>query len=257
MLSGAFRVSAEVFRQPQAQRQQLGVCALARAASAVAAEQVSRVRGQPVSLEVAPPTDDAEVSAKRASGLKQLLLRMSGFWSRESAAIRGSRKLYAAAEAQALDAVFLQNASLDPHSFQAQQSALVLHMWMLMRRLRTDGEDGKRVSQPLHDIFQAEVERRVHEVGVRVRVNKWLRELESVFYGISLALDSAYDEGTSADLTHTLFKNVYLSDDSKARASEELAVYTERELDSLFITPSSAFLSGNIAFSRWDGAHIA
>ena len=212
-----------------------------------------RVGGTPLSLECARQDDDAEYRAEVASGTRKAVLRLLGFWSRESQAIRGSRKLYNAAETQATDLNFLHSASLDPYSFQSQQNALVLHMWMLMRRLRSDGEDGKRVSQPLHEHFQTEVERRVRKVGVRVRVNKWLTELERAFYGTSLALDSAYDEGSSSDLARALYKNLYLCEEGKASASTELAAYTECELDSLSITPSHAVLRGNIQFQPFEG----
>jgi cytochrome b pre-mRNA-processing protein 3 len=51
------------------------------------------------------------------------------------------------------------------------------------RGLRAEGEKSKGVAQAMYDTFQDDVEYRVHAEGVRVRVSKWLNELEQAFYG--------------------------------------------------------------------------
>lgn len=191
---------------------------------------------------------DPEVVAARAGKVRGALLRAFGFWSDESTALRGGRKLYRAAERLSLEPEQMRIAALDPESFQDKQATLTIHVWMLLQRLRADGERGKRVGQNLYDCFQEEVERRVREVGVRVRVGKWLKELEAAFYGTSLALDRAQESGEFMALPEAIWRNIYLSRDGGLIPAVELAAYVQRELESLALTPSDAVFQGDISF---------
>jgi hypothetical protein len=72
---------------------------------------------------------------------------------------------------------------------------LCLHIWLLLVRLRAEGEDGKELAQMLYENFTDDVEMRVRAEGVKVRVGKWLAELERMFYGSSVAYDKVSAEG--------------------------------------------------------------
>lgn len=85
-------------------------------------------------------------------------------------------------------------------SFRGEHAALTLHVWLILSRLRREGARGKELSQVMYDTFQDDVEHRVHAEGVRVRVNKWLNELEQSFYGSALAYDKALQGGAGISL---------------------------------------------------------
>ncbi|KAK3261276.1 hypothetical protein CYMTET_29809 [Cymbomonas tetramitiformis] len=109
-----------------------------------------------------------------------------------------------------------------------------LHVWLCLFRLRQEGKDGKEMSQTLYDLFQEDVEKRVYDAGVKVRVSKWLKELETYFYGSVMA----YDKGQFLLCTGVTLRY-------------HLAVsYVRRELASLNMTDSKAVLNGNLKFSR-------
>ena len=99
----------------------------------------------------------------------------------------------------------------------------------------------------MYDTFQDDVEHRVHREGVRVRVGKWLNELEQSFYGAALAYDEAL-RGGSGDLAKVLHRNVYHGegDDARARTLER---YVRRELGCLSMTEAGAVLEGRVRFS--------
>lgn len=65
---------------------------------------------------------------------------------------------------------------------------MMLHVWMLLVRLRADGDGTTKLRQELYDLFQEDVEVRVRQ-ETPLRVNRWLVELEKDFYGSALALD--------------------------------------------------------------------
>ena len=93
--------------------------------------------------------------------------------------------------------------------------------------------------------------------GVRVRVGKWLSELEQTFYGSAVAYDKAL-QGSSGDLAKVLHRNVFMEgdagDDKATEGSKLLERYVRRELASLSLTDGAAVLKGHIKFSRGHAA---
>lgn len=55
-----------------------------------------------------------------------------------------------------------------PDRFAATYSLLCLHVWLLLVRLRREGDDGRELAQILYEAFQDDVEIRVHAEGVKV-----------------------------------------------------------------------------------------
>lgn len=45
-------------------------------------------------------------------------------------------------------------------------SLLVLHMWLILRRLKEEGKDGVELGQYLYEIYNHDVELRVSKAGV-------------------------------------------------------------------------------------------
>lgn len=69
-----------------------------------------------------------------------------------------------------------------PDRFAATYSLLCLHVWLLLVRLRREGDDGRELAQILYEGFQDDVELRVHAEGVKV---SWQHQGEK---GISLVM---------------------------------------------------------------------
>ena len=68
-------------------------------------------------------------------------------------------------------------------NFQGLFGLIVLRVWMLLSRLRSEGAAGKELSQAIYHVFLDDVERRLHSDGLRVKVQNMLRELEQSFFG--------------------------------------------------------------------------
>ena len=125
----------------------------------------------------------------------------------------------------------------------------MLHVWLVLRRLREEGESGKALAQTLYDTFQDDVEHRVHAEGVRVRVNKWLNELEQGFYGSALAYDNALTGG-QGDLAKVLHRNVFHgTDDASNARAQRLERYVRLTLGCLAATDGKAVREGRVRFS--------
>ena len=207
---------------------------------------------KPKSLEVA---DDAGNDAQR-QGLPRIdptcscaRRSHSGGSTAPNPPTSAADRLYAAITAQCDGEAFTSAFGIE-RSFRGEHSALVLHVWLVLRRLREEGESGKALAQTLYDTFQDDVEHRVHAEGVRVRVNKWLNELEQGFYGSALAYDNALTGG-SGDFAKVLHRNVFhgegvAGEDARAKNLER---YVRRELGCLAATDGKAVREGRVRFS--------
>eukprot|EP00891_Asterochloris_glomerata_P000456 jgi/Astpho2/456/e_gw1.00011.232.1_t len=143
----------------------------------------------------------------------------------------------------ALPAVFgLQKRFANVHSM------MCIHMWMLLVRLRAEGQDGRDIAQMAYENFQHDVELRVRAEGVKVRLSKWLTELEQMFYGMSNSFDKALRG--EEDFVDALVRNIYGKDETKRPDAQRLYAYIKRELACLKKTPSKQLLDGRVKFSE-------
>lgn len=206
-----------------------------------------------------------------ASGLRRALLRMGGFYSRETSIARGARGMHDAVTSQVDNPAFVAALGLRPGTFADTHALLCVHVWLLLVRLRPEGRDGKDAAQALYENFSDDVEARVRAAGVKVRIGKWLAELEKMFYGAASAYDAALGRpgvartdgggapaaaefapaGAAARsaLADALLRNVYAGDPANAGAAGAAADYVLRELACLAATPSEAILTGALRFT--------
>eukprot|EP00898_Chlorokybus_atmophyticus_P006671 jgi/Chlat1/7004/Chrsp56S09114 len=141
---------------------------------------------------------------------------------------------------------------------------LSLHLWLLHERLRREAADSdnhagaSKLRQILHDRFCTDVELRVHAAGVRVRVGKWLNELEQRFYGYTYAFTQGLNG--KEDLGLALWRNVLRSDESlpadtipedRKAYVQALVRYVKREAASLAMTDIKDVLAGNVRFDAY------
>ena len=135
-------------------------------------------------------------------------------------------------------------AHLPVGDFRATFSRASHHLWLTLVRLRAEGDAGKLLGQELYDHFWEEMETRVRGEGVVVRLSKWMKELESAFYGSCTAYDAALAPGApEGALAGALRRNVLMEHGGGAE-SVALARYVRHQLACLAVTDSSAVMSG-------------
>lgn len=189
-------------------------------------------------------------------GVGGVLLRLLGYHSQESQQIRAANALYAAVAGRADDEEFMEAIGLPP-CFRTRHALSVLHVWLLLVRLRLEGQAGGAVGQTLYDTFNHDCEKRIVKEGIKLLVSKWMRELEKSFYGAAAAYDAAVAPAASTNaLPNALWRNVYAEEASEmpsgpaAAPIQALARYVRRELACLTLTDSDAIMTGNITFSK-------
>src|SRR4051812_46321929 len=111
-----------------------------------------------------------------------------------------------------------------PDTVDGRFDMLLLHLWMVLRRLLRSG-DGGELSQMLFDHFCADMDGNLREMGVGdLTVPKRMQKFGEAFYGRSMAYDTALAAGAAA-LAEALCKNVLNSRD--AAQARRLARYVE------------------------------
>lgn len=124
-----------------------------------------------------------------------------------SAPSRGTiETIYGMIVAQAREPAFYVAYNV-PDTVNGRLDLLILHLWLVLRRLRRDA-GGAELSQALFDRFCADMDANLREMGVGdLTVPKRMQAFGEAFYGRSTAYDLASDSGVD-ELAKALSRNV-------------------------------------------------
>ena len=159
--------------------------------------------------------------------------------ARRRAAATASR-LYAAAVAQARAPGFYLAGV--PDTLDGRFDLLMLHVFLLVRRLRRDGADGAAAAQALFDAAFDDMDRTLREMGVGdLGVPRRVKAMARAFYGRAAAYDAALDARGDAGLRAALGRNLL----GRAPAPAAFAAYV-RDAEAALAAVSP--LAGETAF---------
>lgn len=132
-----------------------------------------------------------------------------------------------------------------PDTVTGRFDMISLHMAMLFRRLRHEGDGAKAFSQAVFDLFFKDMDRSLREMGVTdIGVPKKIQKMGSLFFGLLAALNQALDQSDEVALADVLVRNVYEGNEGEHVAA--LAAYL-RALDArLAAQPADAITNGRI-----------
>ncbi|GLT39856.1 hypothetical protein SLA2020_140230 [Shorea laevis] len=209
---------------------------------------------KPCSLALAPGSP-LRIEEPKYEGIKYFILKLMLFYSKQSKSIRGANVIYKRVISQVDKPAIYEVFNLEK-TFKMTFSLLVLHTWLILRRLKEEGKDGVELGQYLYEIYNHDVELRASKAGVNLLLTKWMKELERIFYGNIVAYDAALlPEAKMDELTNVLWRNVFSDDgaskpdDAALRAAQAMARYVHREVSCLSLTDKEAMFSGNFMFT--------
>jgi cytochrome b pre-mRNA-processing protein 3 len=117
-----------------------------------------------------------------------------------------------------------------PDTVNGRFDVLVLHLWMILRRLRTTGS-GTTISQALFDWFCEDMDANLREMGVGdLAVPRRMRSFGEAFYGRCAAYDVAF-ASTKEPLAQALCRNIL--DGEGMENARRLATYVESAIEGL------------------------
>lgn len=134
-------------------------------------------------------------------------------------------RLYRAAVDQArTDTFYLDYGVAD--SIDGRFDLIILHVILLIRRLRREGERGAAIAQGLFDATFADMDRSLREMGVGdLGVGRRVKAMAKAFYGRAQAYDDALEVADRSLLSKALRRNVYGEARTEPEAVEMLADY--------------------------------
>ncbi len=139
--------------------------------------------------------------------------------------------LYLAIVAQARQPVFYEELRA-PDTPEGRFDMIVLHMILVIRRIRREGEGGRHFAQRLFDTLFRDMDRSLREMGVGdLVVPKRIRAMGEAFYGRARRYDPALDAADEAELAAGLAANLFVREpDEEARRLARYALAAERSL---------------------------
>jgi cytochrome b pre-mRNA-processing protein 3 len=135
-----------------------------------------------------------------------MLWPFNHFWKPRLAPRGTIEAIYGMIVTQAREPLFYQSLSV-PDTVNGRFDLLLLHLWMVLRRLRT-AAGGAKLSQALFDRFCDDMDGNLREMGVGdLTVPKRMQAFGEAFYGRSAAYDLAFADGQEG-LAQALCKNI-------------------------------------------------
>jgi cytochrome b pre-mRNA-processing protein 3 len=160
---------------------------------------------------------------------------------------RNIRALYGAIVAQARTIVFYADFGV-PDTVEGRFDLIVLHLVLLIARLRREGEAGERFGQTLFDVFCEDLDANLREMGVGdLAVPKRMLRFGEAFYGRQAAYLATLEAPDERDFEKALARNIFQSQDT-GDGAVRLARYARAALRELDSQSEKTLLSGTIAF---------
>lgn len=129
---------------------------------------------------------------------------------------------------------------------------IMLHMFAVMRKLKTGGEETEVFTQSLYDLMFADMDLNLRELGVGdMGLARRVPRMAEAFYGRIIA----YEEGLEADdsdetLKSALDRNLYRKTEASDESLTKMALYLRRISQDIAKSDLTPLLKGHVEFGE-------
>jgi len=135
-----------------------------------------------------------------------------------------------------------------PDTINGRFDLIVLHLALVLFRLRREGEAERALGQSLFDHFCRDMDDNLRELGVGdLSVPREMRKIADAFYGRLAAYEAVLSAGTPAELGKVLSRNVF-STSTPTTGVGRLARYVAKAVGQLDEQNCAMFKRGEIGF---------
>ena len=162
---------------------------------------------------------------------------------------RAAAALYESIVEQAREPEFFASLGV-PDSLDGRFETVALHVFLVLRRLKSDVSDASGFAQALLDAFFADMDRSLREMGVSdLGVGRRVKEMAKALYGRIQAYEKGIEENGDAALEAALRRNLY-GTVAAPRLADLAAVagYVHRQNEALAAQPLAELRAGRVAF---------
>ncbi len=158
------------------------------------------------------------------------------------------RRLYGVIVAQARTPGFYADYGV-PDTVEGRFDMVVLHVYLVFRRLAAAGEAARARGQEMFDLFIEDMDASMRELGVSdISVPRKMRAMAEGYYGRGRAYDAALGEAGDSKLAAALLRNVYAGSESGKAGAQRLARYVRHAEKELAGANAGTIESGTFAF---------
>ncbi len=158
-----------------------------------------------------------------------------------------ARTLYGGIVAQARRPEFFLACGV-PDTVDGRFDLLVLHVFLVMRRLKKDRTDTAELSQALFDVFFQDLDESLRELGAGdMGIGRRIKAMAEGFYGRILAYERSIEQGADA-LENCVRRNLYGAVDVDLEQVRAVARYIEDEVSALAAQDLAGLLRGEVDF---------
>ncbi|MFQ5786093.1 MAG: ubiquinol-cytochrome C chaperone family protein [Alphaproteobacteria bacterium] len=137
-----------------------------------------------------------------------------------------------------------------PDTLDGRFEMIVLHVLLVLRRLRREGKEGSALGQVVFEVMIDDMDRSLREMGVGdLSVGRRVKAMAQAFYGRAAAYDMAIESDDDA-LGEALRRNVFGTVGPRPEQLAALVGYVRGEAAALDTWPASELLAGGVCFSR-------
>jgi len=171
-------------------------------------------------------------------------------WLRQRSLTSGiGRKLYDSIVARARAEPFYRNLAV-PDTAEGRFELIVLHLYLVLERLRSEGTAGKRLSRALIEAFVTDMDDSMREFGIGdMGVPRRVKRAAAAVYERSAAYAAAQQAGPD-DLARVLAEHIYFGASGDDRLPEALASYVCSTGAELAAIPSPRIIVGDLLFGQ-------
>jgi cytochrome b pre-mRNA-processing protein 3 len=171
-------------------------------------------------------------------------------WLRQRSFTSGiGRKLYDSIVARARAEPFYRDL-LVPDTAEGRFELIVLHLYLVLERLRSEGAAGDRLSRAVIEAFVTDMDDSMREFGIGdMGVPRRVKRAAAAVYERSAAYTAA-QQGEAGVLAQVLAEHIYFGACSDGRLPDQLAAYVRRTAAELEAVSSRRLLGGDLVFSR-------
>ena len=173
---------------------------------------------------------------------------MMRLFGRRQARRRTAQSLYGSIVAQARNPDFYLRLSV-PDTVDGRFDMIVLHVFLTVRRLRSEAPSGAELGQELVDSFFLALDHAMREAGVGdMAVPKRVRKMAEAYRGRVSAYETACADGMGRELEDALRRNLYPDLECGSSQAVRLADYVKRAARDLEAQNIAALMAGRVSF---------
>lgn len=136
-----------------------------------------------------------------------------------------------------------------PDTPEGRFELLTIHVYLVLQRLKAQGESANALSQKIFDAFFENMDASLREMGVGdLSVGKKIRAMAEAFYGRVGAYETAIAGEDDTSLAEALSRNVF--EEENAVGADALAEYLLNAKAAIDQTSLEAIMSGDFTFAR-------